>query len=590
MSEPSSALIAAKISSSIHPDKIAEIMTAVGQASYVWDIGEDSIGWSENFFNLIGFRNATDVCRGREFEKLLSTESQETRFAAIYSAQCEDPPESGVSYQCVYAVSASHLKGDVSVWLEDTGRWYPDEFGKPAHAEGTVRIINERRQREETLRRRSDFDNLTKLYNRRYLEEHINQTIDAAITEHRQAALLMINICDLEQVNDIYGFSSGDEVLLQAASLLTAQTRSDDIVARFSGAKFAVVINNCSTSTIYSTAKRITDYLNTRLLHTKAGPVSIRAAIGACLLPGQARTPIDAVSHSLSALQIARADHSMRVAIFDPDPQLNEKQRRNALQAAELVRAFETNMVHFAFQPVVESSSHRVAYHEALLRKNKSEMPLLEDADIISTAENLGLMRMVDNHVLELALEMLATHPDARLSINITHESLENPDWISRLASGFATHNLTAGRLIIELTESQIPRSINETQKIIDMIRDIGCKVAIDDFGAGYTSFSNLKNLNIDILKIDGSFCRDLKQEPRNEVFLKALLDLAKTFQVETVVEWVEDSETAAKLEEWGFDYLQGKAFGMPLPIAPWEKSSDPNTNNQATEEKNLSA
>ena len=164
------------------------------------------------------------------------------------------------------------------------------------------------------------------------------------------------------------------------------------------------------------------------------------------------------------------------------------------------------------------------------------------------------------------------------MSLNITHESTENPEWLSALASGVQDIENGAQRLIIELTESQLPMNIEETRKFVQLIHDIGCQVAIDDFGAGYTSFANLKDLEVDIVKIDGSFCRDLKRDSRNRVFLRSLQQLASVFGVKTIVEWVEDVETATLMKEWGFDYLQGSVFGMPLAVAPWEKCVDDQT------------
>ena len=158
-------------------------------------------------------------------------------------------------------------------------------------------------------------------------------------------------------------------------------------------------------------------------------------------------------------------------------------------------------------------------------------------------------------------------------SLNITHETTEDSQWLSTLASRLSDIAGGAERLIVEITESQIPADIEETAKFVQLVHDIGCKVAIDDFGAGYTSFANLKNLNVDLVKVDGSFCRDLKQDPRNGIFLQTLQNLATAFEVQTVVEWVEDAETAALMKEWGFDYLQGNCFGMPLAVAPWDRN-----------------
>jgi len=171
---------------------------------------------------------------------------------------------------------------------------------------------------------------------------------------------------------------------------------------------------------------------------------------------------------------------------------------------------------------------------------------------------------------LNLLWRTLEKCPTAVLAINITHESLESEEWFNLLHSKLALVENAAGRLIIEITESQLPLDMKETAQAIVRIQTLGCRVALDDFGAGYTSFSNLRDLHVDIVKIDGSFCRSLKDDPRNGEFLQAMQKIASSFNVKTVVEWVEDVETAAQMKDWGFDCLQGDLYGMPMAVLPW--------------------
>ena len=215
----------------------SDILAAVGQASYCWDIPNDRLAWSDNFFELIGFEEGVDVSSGREFEKLLSTDSPETRFGVILGRPLDDVPSAGIPYQCIYAINADQVRSEFSVWLEDTGRWYPDENGKPLRAEGVVRIINERRMREEKLERKSNYDDLTGLPNRRFLEEQINRISETGLVANSSAAFMMLSICDFDRVNNTYGFSAGDEVLKKIAENLGEMLRGEDILARFSGAK-----------------------------------------------------------------------------------------------------------------------------------------------------------------------------------------------------------------------------------------------------------------------------------------------------------------------------------------------------------------
>ncbi len=551
----------------------ARILRAVGQASYLWDIESGKLSWSDNFPGLVGLGPETDISSSRAFDRLLSSESHETRFAAVQASADQEIDEDGCCYQCTYAINPDHLQDKETVWLEDTGRWYPDDRGRPQRAEGIVRIVNDRRKNEDFLKRRSDFDDLTGLPNRRFLQERIGETISNGLVNSESAAFAILALCDFERVNEVYGFSVGDEVLEIVAGKLSDCMREKDLTARFSGAKFGLIFNKCQTNEIFVAARRIMNSVNDQLIRTSKGPVSLRLAMGACLLPHHARQPIEAVSAASDALDRARRERGLRLSVHDPDPEIHEHRLAKSRLLSRFVDALEEGRLQLAFQPVVDADSRGTVYHEALLRIDDCDDGIVEDAGFIKLAEDLGLMRLVDMHALELVMAALKKHRSARLSLNATHESLNDGDWLSALASGLAYDDDVASRLTIEVTESQIPNDISETAKCIRLVQEMGCQVAIDDFGAGYTSFSHLKDLAVDIVKIDGSFCRDLKKDPRNGIFLKAMQDLASTFDVKTVVEWVEDENTASRLKNWGFDFLQGGLFGMPNSRPPWESS-----------------
>ncbi|MEM7214913.1 MAG: bifunctional diguanylate cyclase/phosphodiesterase [Pseudomonadota bacterium] len=551
---------------------VSEILTSIGQASYVWDIREDHLEWSPNFRDLVGFRPDTVVSSAREFEKLLSVDSQETRYAVIQIGQDEQIDETGRAYQCVYAVSPNHLNDNEILWLEDIGRWYPDENGKPAHAKGVVRIINERRKREESLKRKSEVDELTGLANRRLLEDRINQTAEQCFLDNTSSAFLLVALQDFERINNTYGFAAGDEVLKQVTQLLKEQMRSDDIAARFSGAKFGLIIKDCKGAEIHVAANRLLTAINGRVLKTSQGPVALKIAIGACLLPHHARKDVEAVACATAALTRARLVFGRKVHLYDPDPEMIRKREQESKLLTRFVEVMEKDAMHLAFQPVFDPATGKPAFHEALLRMDGIGEEVTRDAEFVRVAEDLGLMRILDLKSLEMGLHVLETCPDAVLSINTTHESLENGEWISTLVGRIHETRGVADRLIIELTESHLPGDIAETRKAVRHLQNLGCRVAIDDFGTGYTSFAHLRDLGVDLIKVDGSFVRNLRENPANGVFLKAIQQLASAFDVRTVVEWVEDVETAVELQEWGFDYLQGSLYGMPLAVSPWEQ------------------
>jgi len=190
---------------------------------------------------------------------------------------------------------------------------------------------------------------------------------------------------------------------------------------------------------------------------------------------------------------------------------------------------------------------------------------IVSAGEFIPLAEQLGLSRFIDRRVLELAVDFAKENPAIRLSINVSGYTSSDHEWL------VALHRLTGGRrqiterLTIEITETAAIHDLDVSIAFVDTLKELGCRVAIDDFGAGYTSFKNLKTLNVDMVKIDGSFIRNLASEPDNQVFIKTLVEIAETFNLETVAEWVGDEETSQMMARAGITHQQGFYFGQPM-------------------------
>lgn len=238
--------------------------------------------------------------------------------------------------------------------------------------------------------------------------------------------------------------------------------------------------------------------------------------------------------------------------------------------ADEIVSALNSRRFALAYQPIVRASDGEPVLYECLLRMIKPDNEVIAASHFIPVAEQLGLVRLVDHRVLELAVAVLQEVPWLRLSLNVSAVTATDPDWFSKLAAFMKLHREAAGRLTVEITETAALLDLEESCRFIGRLRELGCRIAIDDFGAGYTSFRNLKSLGVDMVKLDGTFCEQLAQNPDNQVFVRAMLDLARAFGVETVAEWVQDEEDARLLRQWGIDYLQGYLFGTASLDKPW--------------------
>lgn len=210
------------------------------------------------------------------------------------------------------------------------------------------------------------------------------------------------------------------------------------------------------------------------------------------------------------------------------------------------------------------------------MRVRRADGSLLGANDIIPVAERLGLVRLLDHRVLELVVEELVAAPALQASVNVSPGSTIDPDWWAGLGSLLRVHPGVAPRLIVEITESAAIHDIDETRGFVARVKDLGCRIAIDDFGAGYTSFRNLRKLGVDIVKIDGAYVQNMLRSEDDRAFVRTLIDLGKRLKLATVAEWVQDESTAKMLEAWGCDYIQGALVGLAAIERPWRATLAP--------------
>jgi EAL domain-containing protein (putative c-di-GMP-specific phosphodiesterase class I) len=226
--------------------------------------------------------------------------------------------------------------------------------------------------------------------------------------------------------------------------------------------------------------------------------------------------------------------------------------------------------VVLARQPIVASHSREIAFYEALVRVHRADGTLMPASQIVPLIEKLGFVQLLDHRVLELAVAALAEDPALSLSMNVSSATAHHPDWIAALGGHLAAQPGLAQRLIVELTETCAIEDLEATQRSIAATRALGVRVAIDDFGSGHTSFRHLRDLNVDLVKIDGAFVQNLGRSTDDRFFVRTLVDLARHLGVGIVAEWVQDEETARMLEGWGIEYLQGELFGeASTPVPP---------------------
>jgi EAL domain-containing protein (putative c-di-GMP-specific phosphodiesterase class I) len=266
--------------------------------------------------------------------------------------------------------------------------------------------------------------------------------------------------------------------------------------------------------------------------------------------------------NAATALDLARRPGARHVALYEPSLASEDKRMRAVKISDEIVSALRDQRIMIALQPLVHASTGVPALHEALMRLRRADGAMALPAAILPTAEKSGLIQLIDQRVLDIGLQKLREDPDMRIAVNVSGHTLHDPDFFIRLSAALESCKEIAGRLTIELTETCVIEDVEATVRAVGVIRSLGAKIAMGDFGAGHTSFKNLRRCEFDLVKIDGAFIQNLARSSDDRFFVRTLIDLARHIGIPTVAEWVEDEETATILRDWGVDYLQGDYFG----------------------------
>ena len=550
-------------------ERIRRAVQASGEATYHWIVASDTLEWDSTAAEVLQVGNPSNLTTGRGYADIMDPDNECSRFDAIMQSNERDNG-AGVAYCIEYQLRPKGRNSHASVWVEDSGRWYAGKDGKPAEAFGVIRPIADRRERDERLEFLSNCDPLTGMMNRGRIADELADAIARTQKDGTSCGFLIAIINNLAVVNDAYGFDIADEVIVSVGHRLRRVVRQDDQIARYSGAKFAILLNECTQEELSLAAERFLRVARDSVIETEMGPVWAMLSIGGIFLPKHADSANAAMACAEEALAEAKRQPSDSFVAFEPSAERISVRALNARCAAEIVSGLREDRFALAYQPVISARSGEVAMHEALLRLKCDDQETIPASHLIPIAEKLGLVRLIDRAVASLAVRTLSTYPDSRIAINVSGVTATDPRCFIQLIEVLAKHPGVAERCIVEITETAALNDLEATVAFVNRLREIGCKVAIDDFGAGYTSFRNLKVLNADIVKIDGSFCNGLVGNSDNQYFVQSLIDLADKFGMETVAEWVNSDEDANLLKEMGVDYLQGYFFGDAVLIEPW--------------------
>jgi diguanylate cyclase (GGDEF)-like protein len=551
------------LSATEQAERLRLAMLGAGVAGFDWTIADDRIVW-DGAVDIVPYHgDASRLARGAAFQAWLSPESR-TRLTTLI----ETRSSSGTPFEI--SLEASSAMG--SIWLTLAGTRLTGPGGRTERLCGMMRLTTESQREMQRLNYLATRDELTGHLNRNSLRAELTQAIDRARAEERHCAFLVASIDRLAMINDGYGFDAGDEVIVAAGERLARTLRSSDIIGRTAGNKFGVILKNCSEREIAIVAERLRAAVRGHVIDTRCGQVSATSSVGAVWLPSGAASSQEAMLRAEESLERARSAGRDGFFVYEKSPQREGARLRLMAIADEVVAALNDDRLMLAYQPIIHAVDRTVFKYESLLRMRRLDGSIATAGQFVPAAEQLGIVGLIDRRALEICIATLRANPGVQLGVNVSGTAAGNPAWLNAFVDYVRANKDVAPRLNVELTETAALHHFEENAQFVSQLRELDCTVAIDDFGAGYTSFRNLQMLHIDMVKIDGAYIKGLSGSPENQVFVRTLVGLAKNFNLKTVAEWVESEADAQLLTAMGVDYFQGFFFGEPEIAPKWMK------------------
>lgn len=547
--------------------RLRAALAAAGDIVYDWDLVTDEISWLDGTPPPpILFGDQTEG-NAQRFHDRIHPEDLKPRLDALAALN-----EVQGLFECEFRVRDS---GGEHHWYHDRGTAEFDANGRPLRILGSIRRINRQKAASERVQYLASYDELTGHFNKNRLRESLEHTLYFSDRYKVIGAFLVVGIDNINVVNQAFGYDVADAVIVSIGHRLDQCLRSCDSIGRIGGDCFGVVLSNCPADEVAVAAEKILETARNTEVDTPAGPIHVTVSIGAVVFPDVAKTATDAMTKADIALHNAKRSGRNNWSLYCYSEEQRAVHQKNMVIAEQVKCALREDRLKLSYQPIVDCETHEPAVHECLLRMVQPDGEVVPAGLFMPVVEELGLIRQIDRRVLELAVNVMTEYADARLAINVSGLTSTDQSWLRHVVGLLRGHPEIAERLIVEITETASLEDVEECARFVSTLRDLGCRVALDDFGAGYTSFRHLKILAVDMVKIDGSFIRDLPDNPANMIFIRSLLDLARNFGLDTVAECVETMDQAKMLREEGVGFLQGWAFGKPQFEPPWRNAAD---------------
>jgi diguanylate cyclase (GGDEF)-like protein/PAS domain S-box-containing protein len=431
------------------------------------------------------------------------------------------------------------------------------------------RDIREEDSTEERTSEGADHDSLTGLLNRVGFENALTRHVDYSARYGSAGSVIALGIDTFKYLNETLGSAGGDELLTGLVGVIQGRLRKTDVLARVGGDVFGVLVHGADKTKALVVAEELLELVRRHAFVVKGEPVRFTMSAGVTAVDEREVTGGELLAEAETAMHSAKEAGRDRVLGFDADVREDDEQR---VWTERVRQATERGLFVLTCQPIVELGSGETTQYEILLRMRDDGGGLVEPSAFLATAERFGLIGGVDRWVTQQAVRLIEAHNregrDLTLEVNLSGHTMGDANFPDDVKKQLATAQIDPANLVFEVTETAAVADVEQARSFAQSLARLGCRFALDDFGAGYASFYYLKHLPISYLKIDGEFVKNLANDRTDQLIVKALVDVCEGLEIKTIAEFVGDQQTMDMVGELGVDFAQGYHLGKPEPTS----------------------
>jgi len=548
-----------------HMEEIQWLRQALNMAQaamYEWDVQNGHINWSDNTATILGLPELDKVTSASTFEKLIHEKQRDKICKKRLNGSAPD-------FVLEYSLT---LPNGRELHIQENGHQVCDEKGNIIRLMG---MLNPKAMSASDISNSALIESVYEEeyhYPSSFMDALKNHLLQYRKRDDHAGALIIISIDNMPMIVNGHGNTQAELIVNAIKKDIAAQVAPKGEIFRIQRDQYAIIAPETKPNKINRLTREMLNHIKGFGVRSDISPLHVVPSIGYALFHTcEQNATSDFCMEVIDKAYIALKSNTLFQHSYQDEVLDNQSTSMKEMEMANYIHtALHENKLRLAYQPIVDAKTGDVAHYECLLRLKGDDGSITSAGALIPVAERMGLIDVIDQLVLEMVVEDLLRSPDLKLAFNVSNLTTNDPEWLDMFVRILEASPEIAPRMTIEITETASHRDMKETAYFVASLQALGCKVALDDFGSGFTSFRQLKSLSCDLIKIDGSFVRDIESNADNRFFVKTLLDFTHGFGLKSVAEMVENGESAKILMDLGVDYMQGYYFGKPEIRRAW--------------------